>query len=683
LPALRECVHTGVLVVDRSSRYWFRHSLVREVVYDALLPGEAAQVHARYGDVLDRRPALADENAEEARAHHWFAAGDQPRALVAAVEAARAAEDAHGHAEAHRSWERAAALWEHVPEAGDRVGLDRRALAERAAAAAHLAGDHLRAAALIESETAGEHGRVALLHQARGRYLWAAGDTAGALAAYEDAVHLLTHPETPEAVTVLAAHAEALMQAGRYRQSRRQAEAALAVARRLDLAWEEAPILATLGFDLAFLGDASSGVAALEEAVAVASQAGTPDQLARAYLKLAELLAGPLNRLNDAARVTEEGAARARALGLGRSYGASLQAVAATTLFRLGRWSEAAPLLTAALAMKPTGAAAIELHLARARLAAGRGDLETALADLDTVQRRWTRATAPRYQAPLLTLQAGLALWRGQAGEARRAVACGLALVAGSEDVWLVAPLLWHGLRAEGERAEQARAHRTGGEAEEAEATAADLLDSARRLSHRSVSVALPVRDVVAAYLALCEAEFARVAGKADPEAWAAAAARWNELGHPYPAAYATWREAEALLSRRYRSARAAEALRSAHEVALRLGAEPFHRQIEALARRARVALSPPGAPEAPTPGAGSGSPGGGTRSVLSTLTKRELQVLNLLAEGHTNRQVAAGLFISEKTASLHVSHILAKLGVASRVQAGALAHRLGLVGTA
>jgi DNA-binding NarL/FixJ family response regulator len=68
---------------------------------------------------------------------------------------------------------------------------------------------------------------------------------------------------------------------------------------------------------------------------------------------------------------------------------------------------------------------------------------------------------------------------------------------------------------------------------------------------------------------------------------------------------------------------------------------------------------------------------------VLSTLTKRELQVLNLLAEGHTNRQVAAGLFISEKTASLHVSHILAKLGVASRVQAGALAHRLGLVGTA
>jgi DNA-binding CsgD family transcriptional regulator/tetratricopeptide (TPR) repeat protein len=681
LAALRECVHAGVLVVDRSSRYCFRHSLVREVVYDALLPGEAAQFHAAYGEVLDTRPALADDSAVEARAHHWFAAGDQPRALVAAVEAARAAESAHGHAEAHRAWERAAGLWEHAPDAAERIGLDRRALVERAASAAHLAGDHVRAAALVASETADGQGRVPALHQALGRYLWAAGDTAPALAAYEDAVHLLADPETPEAVTVLAAHAEALMQAGRYRQSRRQAESALAVARRLGLAWEEAPILATLGFDLAFLGEASSGVAALEEAVAVAGQAGPPDQLARAYLKLAELLAGPLNRLTEAARVTEEGAARAGALGLGRSYGASLQAVAATTLFRLGRWGEATPLLAAALATRPTGAAAIELHLARARLAAGRGDLDTALTDLDTVERRFSRATAPRYQAPLLTLQAGLALWQGQAGEARRAVAAGLALVAGSEDVWLVAPLLWHGLRAEGDRAEQARAQRAGSEAEEAEATAADLLDDARRLSQRSVAVALPLRDVVAAYLALCEAEFGRVAGKADPEAWAAAAVRWNGLSHPYPAAYATWREAEALLAGRYRTAGAAEALRAAHQVAVHLGAEPFRRQVEELGRRARISLLPPGGPGAPTPGAGSGGAGSETRSALSALTKRELQVLGLVAEGRTNRQVAAGLFISEKTASLHVSHILAKLGVASRVQAGALAHRLGLVG--
>ena len=111
LPALRECVHHGVLVVNRglgvspevcSSRYWFRHSLVREVVYETLLPGEAAQVHGTYGAVLEGRPDLAGEGAVEARAHHWFAAGDRPRALVAAVHAARAADRAYGHAEAQR-----------------------------------------------------------------------------------------------------------------------------------------------------------------------------------------------------------------------------------------------------------------------------------------------------------------------------------------------------------------------------------------------------------------------------------------------------------------------------------------------------------------------------------------------------------------------------------------------------
>ncbi len=687
--ALRECVDAGVLVVDLSSGYGFRHSLVREVVDGDLLPGEAARIHAAFGAALDRQPGLGGEGVREARAHHWFGAGDRPRALAAALDAARAADGAHGHAEAHRFWTRALELWDHVPDAATRTGLDRRVLVERAAAAAHRAGDHGRAAGLLEREAAaafgdtpapGDPGSKPLLHEAMGRYRWAAGDTAGALAAYEHAVHLLAGRDCAEAVTVLAAHAEALLQAGRYRQSRRQAESALGVARRLGLPGEEATVLGTLGFDLAFLGEPSSGVAALEEAVAVAGRAGSPDQLGRAYLKLAELLAGPLNRLAAAARVTEEGARRMAELGLGRSYGAGLAAVAATTMFRLGRWREAGPVLAAALALRPTGAAAIEVHLARARLAAGQGDLGTALADVETVQRRWTRATAPRYQAPLLTLHAGLALWQGRPGDARRAVAAGLALVAGSEDVWLVAPLLWHGLRAEGDRAERARAEGAAGDAGEAEATAADLLADAHRLASRSMDVALPVRDVVAAYVALCEAEFGRVTATADPQAWAGAAARWNELGHPYPGAYATWREAEVLLSGRYPSRRAAAALRDAHEVAVGLGAEPLRRQVEALARRGRVPLAASDPAGVTAPEEGSGDPGRGRPGVLSSLTRRELQVLELVAEGRSNREVAAELFIAEKTASLHVSHILAKLGVASRGQAGAVAHRLGLV---
>jgi DNA-binding NarL/FixJ family response regulator len=60
-------------------------------------------------------------------------------------------------------------------------------------------------------------------------------------------------------------------------------------------------------------------------------------------------------------------------------------------------------------------------------------------------------------------------------------------------------------------------------------------------------------------------------------------------------------------------------------------------------------------------------------------LTERERQVLALVAEGATNRQIGAALFMAEKTASVHVSRILAKLGVRSRTEAAGLAHRLGL----
>jgi DNA-binding NarL/FixJ family response regulator len=183
----------------------------------------------------------------------------------------------------------------------------------------------------------------------------------------------------------------------------------------------------------------------------------------------------------------------------------------------------------------------------------------------------------------------------------------------------------------------------------------------------------------VAAYEALCRAEGLRAAGGEEAaEAWAEAAERWAALGQPYPSAYAQFREAEALLGHQARSARAAAALRAAHAVAVRLGAEPFRRAIEALAARARLALTTRARPPSDrldTASAVNGAPTGGP---LATLSARELDVLARMVEGHTNREIAAALFISQKTASVHVSHILAKLGVRSRVQAVAVAHRAG-----
>ena len=676
LAGLRECVDHHVLVAEaRAGTYSFRHSLLREAAYAALLPGEAARLHAAYGRALAPDgapgPAVADLAAV---AWHLYAAGQAEEALPAALAAGAASEAAGGYAEAHVQYERALELSGRLSAELDRTGL-----AERTAEVAQLAGEPARAVELLDLARAGARPEDASrLQLALGRARWAAGDSDGALVAYDEAVRRLVDRETGEGVRVVAAAAEARMLAGRYGESRRLAEEGLALARRLELPPEEAEILGTLGVDLAFLGDADAAVAALNEAVEAAEKTGRPRPLARAWLNRAEVLAGPLNRLGEAAKVAAADLDRLRGLGLGRSYGAHLAATLANTLFRSGRWGEADPLIAAALADRPTGTAAIELLLARCRLAVGRGQFAAAHADLERVDHSWTQAVAPRYQAPLLTLAAGMALWEGQIGDAREAVVRALDLVAGSDDVWLVAPVLWHGVRAEGDEAVRARAVGDRVEAKEAADAATGVLERARALQE---GAAPAVRPVVAAYDALCRAEERRAAGADDPDIWAEAAELWAALGQPYPAAYARYREAEAVLSAQARSARAASVLRAAHEAALHLGAGPLRHEIEALAGRARLVLA---RPDDESSGDGqvdtSAVPGGrATPSPLDALTARELDVLALMAEGRTNREIATALYISEKTASVHVSHILAKLGVRSRVQAVAVAHQVGV----
>jgi DNA-binding NarL/FixJ family response regulator len=205
---------------------------------------------------------------------------------------------------------------------------------------------------------------------------------------------------------------------------------------------------------------------------------------------------------------------------------------------------------------------------------------------------------------------------------------------------------------------------------------AAGLLERARVLQEGSAPA---VRPVVAAYDALCRAEERRAAGADDPDLWVGAAERWAALDQPYPSGYARYREAEAVLSTKARSARAAEVLRAAHTAAVQLGAEPLRQEIEALAGRARLVLTRPDEKFPSDQPAGTSDPTRGTPGPLDALTARELDVLALMAEGRTNREIAAALYISEKTASVHVSHILAKLGVRSRVQAVAVAHQVGV----
>ena len=156
-------------------------------------------------------------------------------------------------------------------------------------------------------------------------------------------------------------------------------------------------------------------------------------------------------------------------------------------------------------------------------------------------------------------------------------------------------------------------------------------------------------------------AEWTRLQGHSDPLRWQAAVEAFS-WGHVYAVARCQWRLAEALLGAGQRE-QAIDAARAAHQTAVRLGAEPLRGAVEALARRGRLDV-------------GAGVP---AERTLAGLPPREVEVLHVVVEGRSNRQIAEQLFISGKTASVHVTNILAKLGVHSRLEAAAMAHRLGL----
>jgi len=261
--------------------------------------------------------------------------------------------------------------------------------------------------------------------------------------------------------------------------------------------------------------------------------------------------------------------------------------------------------------------------------------------------------------------EAELATWHGDLQRARSAVQRGLAIIDASqfEPFQTVhdARVCWVGLAVQAERAERARA---AGDAEglsDAIAVGGALLKRARSAVEQAHQAGLAHHVYVAGWLAKAEAEWTRLQGHSDPKAWQAAVEAFS-FGHGYEVARCRWRLAEAFLGAGDRE-QAIAAARAAHATAVRLGAEPLRNALEALARRGRLDL-------------GGGLP---TGRALAGLTPRELEVLRLLVEGRSNRQIAEQLFISGKTASVHVTNILAKLGVHSRLEAAATARRVGL----
>ncbi len=681
LGALRAAVDAGVVVVDPGTDgYRLRHGLMTDVVVGELLPGERIDLHRRYAVALADAWARELPGVDARLAHHWQAAGDTARAAVAAVAAAESAVRVRGYAEAHRHWLRAARL----AGALATPTLTRATCLERAAEAAHLAGDADQAVALVGErlELVDDPGGrdAALLHARTGQYLVAAGRGTEASFAYGRARAAL--PDTGadrERAEVLGGYAAALCSAGDLAAARTTAQDALAAAQRAGLVVEEARALATLGFSLAYLEDPAEGEKALVGSLAAAERAGDPLEIARAYRSLAELLCGPLNELDRGIRVARTGAARIDELGLSRSAGAGLLAVGANGLFRAGRWDEAETLVAEAWTHAPTGAEALELRLARARMDTGRGRFDEAEDDLEAVDALSAGSAGPRYRIPMQTLRAGVAMWRERPDLALDHVGAGLDVVEqGSDDVWLDAPLVWHGARARAEMTRLGMRRAGDGTADE---IGARLARHATALARKAATSVPAVRVIVELFVRQCRAEDGRADNRSDPAEWADLAKEWGERGQPYPTAYAHMRHAEAQFARRAHSAAATDALLRAERIVREMGATPFLAELTQLAERARVKIDTPvpaprQAPEldpAPPPET---VPGPEPADELAGLTARELEVLSELADGHTNREVGQRLFISEKTVGAHVGRIYAKLGVHTRVQASAVYFR-------
>jgi len=220
------------------------------------------------------------------------------------------------------------------------------------------------------------------------------------------------------------------------------------------------------------------------------------------------------------------------------------------------------------------------------------------------------------------------------------------------------------GMRVEADIAQRARDLRE-------KADERDALARARIHMQRLRAAATEGGPVESAWKASGAAELARARGRSDAKLWVAAAREWEAISRPFQRAVALWRATEAHIDGGDRAA-AGETAQMSIEGARRLGARWLVDELTALAQRARLGL---GEPE----GDGRRPESNGAGEDPFGLTSRERQVLALVAEGATNRQIGAALFMAEKTASVHVSRILAKLGVRSRTQAAAVAHRLHL----
>ncbi len=673
--ALREAVSAQVLVTDDEDRFVFRHALLGEALYEDLLPGERAELHLTLARTLEAQTASGrDAQAElTARiAYHYAAAGDQPAALEAMVKAARAAGRVHAYGEKADLAERAMELWPRVSDPEALTKLDHVELISMAAGAHSLSGDLGRTEVLLQEglrELEPEHDsrRYSELLGRLARTQWNLNRGPEGVETAERALALLPEGDSSrERASLLSWLARTRFLRGRFREAVRDADEARSAAVALEDESTEVEALNTLGMANIALGQVDEGVAQLHRAIDLARRAEDLENLGYAYSNLADML-GIAGHTEQALTIAREGlAAVPRRL---RDLHDWLRLVVSEFAFELGDWRTAREELDP-LPSRPNARLQLSRLVRSADMALGEGDEERARRALDEAEPLVAASSEPQWIAAFGALQAELSRREHDLERARAAVADALDRIElCTDDVMRVARVTALGLVIEADMAQRARDLREQDQEKNA-------LTRARIHMERLEAVAETGGPVERAWLTSGIAEYARAHGRYEPEKWTAAAHAWDHLHRPYRAALARLRAAEAHVERGEKVA-AGELVTESLAVALALGSSWLAAELTGLSGRARLDLPGDGAqPAAADRGNGADGASAAAEEDAFGLTPRERQVLALLAEGATNRQIGNALYMAEKTASVHVSRILSKLGVRTRTQAAAVAHR-------
>lgn len=647
--ALRPAIAANVLQVADGGAYAFRHALIREAVHDELLPGEHARMHARYAEEIDRdRTLVPPGRAAIEIAHHWYSARDDRWALISAWEAAEKAAKSFAYTEQIQLLERVLTLWDKVPGAAGHIGQDHCTVLERASEAAYVSGDmeqslkYVRGAlAELDERTAPERVAELLVRMANVKSQKAKPGSLDDLRRAEGLVPLPGDTRT----LVLTRLGTVLMCSDQVVEGTAVTQEALRTAREKGHEVQEADLLINLALGHSINGDLETTFALNERALAMGTRLDSPRIILRALGNNVDALDN-LGRSDEAVQLALEGEKLSRRYGRFRHQGVFIANNRAEALESLGRWDEAIEVIDRAMTMGPTLRTRWHMLRVRADIAISRGEEDLAqdvLSEVGVFSPRREEQTQEWTHNTRLAL--AFHLMRGEPLKALDLLEAALGNPPLSRKAMLAGRLL---------------------------ASIRYVCDAAAPVAPERVAKVRAHGDRLAENLGggpVNEAFGLVYRGEFD-----AAAQAWRRLGRPYVQAKALLLAAADAAAHGDREGASAR-LHEASPLATALRATPLVAQIETLARRVGSPLSRSPLPD-PTPSAASPSRSGRQ----ADLTPRELEVLRLVAAGRSNRDIAAELFISAKTVSVHVSNILPKLGVSTRGEAAAAAHRLSLL---